>query len=94
MDSTIDEALIKKQTLFTGTKFINFKPGTRVEFHYRTIKDDGNRTIIDDSKTNGKPMQLVLGKKFKLDVWEVIVQKMALNEVAEFHVDKSVIKFM
>lgn len=35
-------------------------------------------------------MQLVLGKKFKLEVWEVIVQKMALNEVAKFTVDKRV----
>lgn len=36
-------------------------------------------------------MELVLGKKFKLDVWEVIVQKMALNEVAKFTVDKSLV---
>lgn len=37
-----------------------------------------------------EPMVLVLGKKFKLEVWEAIVQQMALNEVAEFTVDKSV----
>lgn len=91
MDAAIDEALIKKETIYAGSKFINFKPGTRVEFHYRTVKGDGSETVIDDSKKNGKPMQLVLGKKFKLEVWEVIVQKMALNEVAKFHVDKSVI---
>lgn len=35
-------------------------------------------------------MELVLGKKFKLEVWEVIVQKMSLNEVAKFTVHKSV----
>lgn len=35
-------------------------------------------------------MELILGKKFKLEVWETIVQKMALNEVSRFHVDKSV----
>lgn len=35
-------------------------------------------------------MELVLGKKFKLEVWEAIVQKMALDEVARFKVDKSV----
>lgn len=47
---------------------------------------------MDDSRKlgDGKPMELVLGKKFKLEVWEVIVQKMALNEVAQFTVDKSV----
>jgi AH receptor-interacting protein len=38
----------------------------------------------------GKPLELVLGKKFKLEVWEVIVQKMALNEVAVFTVNKDV----
>lgn len=91
MDVSIDETLIKKETLYAGSKFINFKPGTRVEFHYRTVKGDGSETVIDDSKKIGKPMQLVLGKQFKLEVWEVIVQKMALNEVAKFHVDKSVI---
>lgn len=46
--------------------------------------------MIDDSKTMGSPMELILGKKFKLEVWEIIVQKMALNEVACFKIDKSV----
>lgn len=36
-------------------------------------------------------MELVLGKKFKLEVWEVMVQKMALDEVAKFTVDKSLV---
>lgn len=35
-------------------------------------------------------MELVLGKKFKFEVWETVVQMMALNEVANFTVDKSV----
>lgn len=35
-------------------------------------------------------MELVLGKKFKLEVWEVILQKMAVDEVSRFTVDKSV----
>lgn len=47
---------------------------------------------MDDSRKlgTGKPMELVLGKKFKLEVWETVVQLMALNEVAKFTVDKSV----
>lgn len=36
-------------------------------------------------------MELVLGRQFKLEVWEVVVQKMALNEVARFTVDKSLV---
>lgn len=36
-------------------------------------------------------MELVIGKKFKFEVWEAIVKNMSLNEVARFHVHKSVI---
>lgn len=48
--------------------------------------------MLDDSRKMGKgePLHIILGKKFKLEVWEVILQKMALNEVAQFTVDKSV----
>lgn len=47
---------------------------------------------MDDSRKmgEGKPIDLVLGKKFKLEVWEAIIQKMAINEIAQFTVDKSV----
>ncbi|XP_024945204.1 AH receptor-interacting protein isoform X2 [Cephus cinctus] len=62
-----------------------------VVFHFRTTKCDPDKTLIDDSRTMGKPMELVLGKKFKLEIWEVIVQKMALNEVARFRVNKSLV---
>lgn len=54
------------------------------------MKCDDDKTVIDDSRMMGNPMELVLGKKFKLEVWEVIVQKMALNEIACFKVHKSV----
>lgn len=37
-------------------------------------------------------MELILGKKFKLEVWEVAVQTMALNEVASFTVDSSLLQ--
>lgn len=55
-----------------------------------TRKLDGTQQILDDSRKIDKPMELVLGKKFKLEVWEVIVQKMAVSEVAKFTVHKSV----
>lgn len=61
-------------------------------FHFQTRLCDEEKTLLDDSRKMGpgKPIELVLGKKFKLEVWEAIVQKMAINEVAEFTVDKSV----
>lgn len=60
-----------------------------MKFHFVTKKANG--TVLDDSRRDGVPMELVLGKKFKLEVWEVIVQKMSLNEVSRFIVDKSLV---
>lgn len=70
--------------------FINFI-FSQVTFHFQTRLGNEEGTLLDDSRKMGiEPMVLVLGKKFKLEVWEAIVQQMALNEVAEFTVDKSV----
>ncbi|XP_061402912.1 AH receptor-interacting protein [Musca vetustissima] len=89
MDTNIDNALIEKKTISPGKQYIPLKPGTRVKFHFQTKKPDG--TILDDSRKMANPMELVLGKKFKLEVWEVIVQKMALHEVAQFTVNKKLV---
>lgn len=35
-------------------------------------------------------MELIIGKQFKLEVWEAILKQMSLNEVAKFRVHKSV----
>lgn len=64
-----------------------------MKFHYQTRKaNTPDNTLIDDSRKCDRAMELVLGKQFKLEVWEVIVQKMALNEVAKFTVDKSLVQ--
>lgn len=89
MDPIACEALIKKETVYAGSKYIPLVNGAKVKFHFETKRGD-NQKVIDDSRKINKPMELVLGKKFKLEVWEVIVQKMSLNEVARFTVDKSV----
>ncbi|XP_030749312.1 AH receptor-interacting protein isoform X2 [Sitophilus oryzae] len=84
---------IVKRVLHAGRAPIDFKDGTKIYFHFQTKLCDKENTIIDDSRTLGKkePMQIVLGKKFKLEVWEAILQKMALGEVAQFTVDKSLV---
>lgn len=64
-----------------------FTPGTKATFHYKTLRCDPERTVIDDSRTNGKPMELIIGKKFKLPVWETVVSSMCEGEVAEFTCD-------
>lgn len=51
------------------------------------------RVLIDDSKKIGKkePMVLVIGHKFKLEVWETIIKMMAVGEVASFQVKKDLV---
>jgi len=63
----------------------------KVKFHYRTSLCDG--TVLDDSRTMGgqsKPMELILGKKFKLPVWEQVVITMREGEIADFTCDVKV----
>jgi AH receptor-interacting protein len=54
------------------------------------LQEDG--TVLDDSKkiNKDKPMELILGKKFKLPIWERALKTMWVDEVAKFSVDKEV----
>ncbi|XP_069782923.1 AH receptor-interacting protein isoform X3 [Narcine bancroftii] len=61
-----------------------FAHGTKAIFHYRTLRCDEERTVLDDSRARGKPMELIIGKKFKLPIWETIISTMRSGEVAEF----------
>uniref|UniRef100_A0A8C9UXN9 peptidylprolyl isomerase n=1 Tax=Scleropages formosus TaxID=113540 RepID=A0A8C9UXN9_SCLFO len=80
---------IQKRVLSAGRGDApTFPDGTKVVFHYRTSLLDG--TVLDDSRTMGgrsKPMELILGKKFKLPVWEHVVTTMREGEIAEFTCD-------
>ncbi|XP_043077920.1 aryl-hydrocarbon-interacting protein-like 1 [Puntigrus tetrazona] len=79
---------IKKSILYGGA---GEKPklvtGTKVTFHFRTQLCNDERTVIDDSKKAGMPMELVIGNMFKLDVWETLLMSMHIGEVAEFWCD-------
>lgn len=46
--------------------------------------------MLDDSRVRGKPMELIVGKKFKLPVWETILCTMRVGEIAQFHCDVKV----
>ncbi|XP_026678300.1 aryl-hydrocarbon-interacting protein-like 1, partial [Diaphorina citri] len=63
----------------------------QVHFHFVTQLCDSDNTILDDSRKLGKPMQLVLGKKFKLEVWETLVKHMSIGEISKFVCDKSLV---
>ncbi|XP_061101811.1 AH receptor-interacting protein [Conger conger] len=80
---------IKKRVISPGKGDLPvFPDGTKVKFHYRTALCDG--TLLDDSRSMAgmsRPMELILGKKFKLPVWERVVITMRKGEVAEFTCD-------
>lgn len=50
--------------------------------------------LIDDSRQWKNPVELLFGKKFKLEVLEACVRTMLLGELASFTVDKSVSIFI
>ncbi|XP_014367254.2 AH receptor-interacting protein [Papilio machaon] len=84
---------IVKNVLHTGQKYIPIADGSKAHFHFQTWKLGKERILIDDSKKIGKkePMVLVIGHKFKLEVWETIVKLMAVGEVASFRVKKELV---
>ncbi|XP_029648698.2 AH receptor-interacting protein [Octopus sinensis] len=87
---TLAEEGIQKRILFAGQGEIpDYADGKgwKLTFHYVTKMCDEDSTILDDSRKMGKPMELLLGKKFKFDVWEKCIRSMKINEVAEFLVN-------
>lgn len=62
---------------------------TKVIFHYQTRQCNDDGTVIDDSRKHTGPMELIIGKQFKYEVWEHCLQTMHVGEVASFIVDKS-----
>jgi len=69
----------------------DYPQGSKLTFHFQTSRvkeDDETLAVIDDSKKVGRPMELILGKQFKMPVWEECIKSMRENEVAEFTVKK------
>ena len=73
------------QTAFDGP---SLPVGTRLRFHFVTklIDDNDGDKVLDDSRTWEKPMELLIGKKFKLEAWETCLQTMMVGEVSSFKV--------
>lgn len=63
-------------------------------FHFRTLvstekggegEGEAERRVLDDSRTLGTgPFELLVGRKFKLEIWENMVKTMRIGEIAEF----------
>ncbi|XP_069135349.1 AH receptor-interacting protein-like [Argopecten irradians] len=78
---------IVKRIFYGGAgELPHFSDNTKLFFHYRTTKCDEEKTLLDDSRKHDKPMELIVGKKFKLEVWETCLVTMREKEVAEFTV--------
>uniref|UniRef100_A0A3P8SBU0 Aryl hydrocarbon receptor interacting protein like 2 n=1 Tax=Amphiprion percula TaxID=161767 RepID=A0A3P8SBU0_AMPPE len=79
---------VKKKILAGGTGPLpHFPPGTKLVFHFQTLLDDFERTVIDDSRLAGRPAEIFVGKMFKMEVWETLLTSMRIGEVAEFWCD-------
>jgi AH receptor-interacting protein len=72
-----------------GPVELDFPNGTKVNFHFVTKKRNEDGTILDDSRKWEKPMELIIGKKFKLEAWEMCLQTMRMGELASFVVKRS-----
>ncbi|XP_061074138.1 aryl-hydrocarbon-interacting protein-like 1 isoform X5 [Conger conger] len=82
---------VRKTILHGGSSEMpRFITGTKVTFHFRTQLCDDERTVLDDSKKVGVPMEVVIGNMFKLEVWETLLTSMRIGEVAEFWCDVTV----
>ena len=81
---------IQKKILHSGNgPEIELPNGTKLKFHFVTKKLDDNGTVLDDSRKWEKPMELLLGKKFKLEAWELCLKTMRVNEVSSFVVKRT-----
>ncbi|NXS14717.1 AIPL1 protein, partial [Neodrepanis coruscans] len=79
---------VKKKILHGGRgELPKLQDGSKITFHFQTLKDDFERTVIDDSRDAGIPMEIIVGKMFKLEIWETLLSSMRIGEVAEFWCD-------
>ncbi|KAG7173420.1 AH receptor-interacting protein-like [Homarus americanus] len=87
----MDDSLIKKAVLHPGQGTNDYSDGTKVTFHIKTETCEECPHLIDNSHQWKEPVELLLGKKFKLEVLEACIRTMLPGEVASFAVDKSLL---
>ena len=76
---------IQKKVLHAGRgPQPEFKHGTKCTFHFVSKRLDDDRTVLDDSRKWTKPMEIIFGKKFKLESWEMSLETMRVGEVSSF----------
>ncbi|XP_065197332.1 AH receptor-interacting protein-like [Sycon ciliatum] len=79
-----------------GGEVAQWKKNTKVQFHYRASRlCDGGKDLshfcdecklLDDTRTmGGGPFELLIGREFKLPVWELCLKSMRVGEVSAFN---------
>lgn len=88
--SMIVEEGIVKRVIYAGRGDLPiFHLGAKLSFHYVTKLQNEEGTVLDDSKKSHRPMEIIVGKKFKLEVWEKCLKSMRVSEVAEFRASRA-----
>ncbi|CAG0897267.1 unnamed protein product [Darwinula stevensoni] len=85
---------VKKALVYPGKKEVEFKNEAKAIFHFTTFKCDqktGEYVEVDNSRKFTKPMELIIGRSFKLEVWETCIKTMNLEEVSDFFVEKHLV---
>jgi len=80
-----------KRILYAGVGDLpSFPDGSKLVFHYAArLADSPDSPVIDDTRRGwpdgyGEPLELVLGKKFKVPAFETCLRTMRAREVASF----------
>ncbi|KAF2360892.1 Tetratricopeptide-like helical domain [Trinorchestia longiramus] len=97
---------VKKHIFHPGTGDVPYPNGTKVIFHLRAealpLDCDLAKTtfppspelqcdLIDDSRQWKQPVELLLGKQFKLEILEESVKNMKTGELSAFFIDKKLL---
>lgn len=77
---------IQRRVIFVLSVIIFLK---QVVFHFRTFRvGDGKSSkdlLVDDTREIGNgPFELIIGRSFKLKIWEELVRGMLISEIAQF----------
>ncbi|KAL5477687.1 hypothetical protein EMCRGX_G024515 [Ephydatia muelleri] len=84
------DVIERKEILRAGEGDIPlYQKNTKVCFHFRafSLPPDGSTSdeIIDDTRNLGTgPFELLIGREFKLSVWEDVVKTMRVGEIVKF----------
>lgn len=81
---------IAKKVIHASRNLLSeFPNDTKITFRFQTRLCDDDKTVLDDNRKECKPMELIIGKKFKMEVWETCLKSMRVGEVASFICDAS-----